>query len=325
MASTSFEFPDFDDLLATENRPSGSLWGFFDRDGHKDEIGTLNLLTADVILEAAKEIKHGRHIQLDLPLHHPEVAGFGRLPLQHNLVDMMPKGFVGFDDEIHLNTQSSSQWDSLKHFGHQRDRKFYNGLTLEEAKQSSRNAIHNVCQRGGIVARGILVDWLAWWEHRNQGREVPPAISNHTIFVADIRDVLDYQKTEIKQGDILLVRTGYVRWQLQASSSMRASAAGQGHSIGMANNMETVRWLYNNHFAAVAADNPAFEATPIPEECCLHEWLLCHWGTHIGELWNLEDLSRVCKELGKWSFFLTSAPLHVEGAVASPPGAIAVF
>lgn len=106
---------------------------------------------------------------------------------------------------------------------------------------------------------------------------------------------------------------------------MRASAAGQGHSIGMANNMETVRWLYNNHFAAVAADNPAFEATPIPEECCLHEWLLCHWGTHIGELWNLEDLSRVCKELGKWSFFLTSAPLHVEGAVASPPGAIAVF
>lgn len=72
-------------------------------------------MTADVILEAAKEIKHGRHVQLDLPLHHPEVAGFGRLPLQHKLIDMMPKGFVGFDDEIHLNTQSSSQWDSLKH------------------------------------------------------------------------------------------------------------------------------------------------------------------------------------------------------------------
>lgn len=106
---------------------------------------------------------------------------------------------------------------------------------------------------------------------------------------------------------------------------MRASAAKHGCSIGIANNMESVRWLYDQHFAAVASDNPAFEATPIPEDCCLHEWLLSYWGTNIGELWNLEDLSKVCKDLGRWSFFLTSAPLNIEGAVASPPGAIAVF
>lgn len=78
-------------------------------------ITALNLLTAEVIREAAKEIKEGRHVQLDLPLHQPEVAGFGRPPMQHRLVDMQSKGFVGFDDEIYLNTQSSSQWDSLKH------------------------------------------------------------------------------------------------------------------------------------------------------------------------------------------------------------------
>lgn len=76
-------------------------------------------------------------------------------------------------------------------------------------------SIGYVCSKYHVVyVRLTAAIQLAWWEHRNQGREVPPAISNHTIFVADIRDVLDYQKTEIKQGDILLVRTGYVRWQL---------------------------------------------------------------------------------------------------------------
>lgn len=78
-------------------------------------ITALNLLTAEVVREAAKEIKDGRHVQLDLPLHQPEVAGFGRPPIMHTLMDMKSKGFVGFDDEVHLNTQSSSQWDSLKH------------------------------------------------------------------------------------------------------------------------------------------------------------------------------------------------------------------
>ncbi|KAJ5707190.1 hypothetical protein N7488_006991 [Penicillium malachiteum] len=297
MTSTTFNFPSFDDLLTktTESHPPGCLWGFFDRDGHKDELGTLNLLTPDVIREAAKEIKDGRHIQLDLPLHQPEVAGFGRLPMQHTL------------------------------FANQKHKLFYNGLTLDGATKSIRNAIHNVFARGGIVGRGILVDWLAWWEHRNSGKEVPSAISNYTISAKELQDVLKHQGTECKKGDILIVRTGYVRWQLYASSSMRALAAENYSSIGVANTMDSIRWLYDHHFAAVASDNSAFEATPIPEDCCLHERLLSHWGSNIGELWDLEDLSKVCEELGRWSFFFTSAPLNIEGAVASPPGAIAIF
>lgn len=68
-------------------------------------------------------------------------------------------------------------------------------------------------------------------------------------------------------------------------------------------------------------------AMPLPEnsDWWLHEWLLVQWGTPIGELWNLESLSMICEEEQRWSFFLTSAPLHVKGGVASPPGAIAVF
>jgi kynurenine formamidase len=89
--------------------------------------------------------------------------------------------------------------------------------------------------------------------------------------------------------------------------------------------MDTVRWLYSHHFSAVAGDAQGWEAWPFPEDCALHEWLLCQWGTPIGELWDLEELGETCAQLKKWSFFFTSAPLNVKGGIASPPCAIVVL
>lgn len=112
---SDFQFPPFDDLTQTEGRPRGSLWGFFDRDGKKDQLGTINLLTPSVVRRARDEIQTGAHVQLDWPLHNIAFPGFGRIPLEHKVKDLGPEGFVGYDDTVHLNTQTSSQWDSLKH------------------------------------------------------------------------------------------------------------------------------------------------------------------------------------------------------------------
>lgn len=57
----------------------------------------------------------------------------------------------------------------------------------------------------------------------------------------------------------------------------------------------------------------------------LHEYLLPRWGMPIGEMFNLETLSEVCKAHNRWEFFFTSAPLNVPGGVASPPNAIAIL
>lgn len=45
----------------------------------------------------------------------------------------------------------------------------------------------------------------------------------------------------------------------------------------------------------------------------------------IGECWDLEELSRTCQALGRWTFMLTSQPLYVPGGVASPANAMAIF
>jgi hypothetical protein len=57
----------------------------------------------------------------------------------------------------------------------------------------------------------------------------------------------------------------------------------------------------------------------------LHASMLPLWGMPIGELWDLEGLSEKCKELGTWTFLVTSAPVNVPGGVGSPPNALALF
>lgn len=120
-------FPPFDQLPPVPNQPQGSLWGFFDKSDEKDEIGTLNLLTSDVVRQASSEIRTGQHIQLDWCLsENVEFPGFGRKKFEQKVLDAKKAtqgAHIGFDDELRFNTQSGSQWDSLKHFAHQKSGK----------------------------------------------------------------------------------------------------------------------------------------------------------------------------------------------------------
>jgi hypothetical protein len=95
-------------------------WGIFDSEGKKDQLGTLNLLTAARVLEAAKtEIQSGERVCLNLELESIKYPAFERNPFQHKLIDLAPLGFVGFDEEIALNPQVTSHWNSFLHFAHQ--------------------------------------------------------------------------------------------------------------------------------------------------------------------------------------------------------------
>lgn len=53
--------PAFDDLPLKEGDPTGSAWGLW---GHDDELGTLNLITEDVVRAAIPEVKLGKAINL---------------------------------------------------------------------------------------------------------------------------------------------------------------------------------------------------------------------------------------------------------------------
>lgn len=57
----------------------------------------------------------------------------------------------------------------------------------------------------------------------------------------------------------------------------------------------------------------------------MHETLLAGFGLPIGELFDLDELAKLCVEEHRWSFFFTSQPLKVIGGVGSPPNPIAIL
>lgn len=58
MSRSSATIPRFHEL------PDGSAWGIWDSDGQRDALGTLNYLTAETKIEAAKEVKDGISVSL---------------------------------------------------------------------------------------------------------------------------------------------------------------------------------------------------------------------------------------------------------------------
>jgi kynurenine formamidase len=169
---------------------------------------------------------------------------------------------------------------------------------------------------------------VARWQQQT-GQQTKRVDASSAITVEELEAVAKHQGTTLKPGDILIVRMGFTDWYEGCPSSERDKAMDNGAFIGLEASMKMVKWLWNHHFAAVACDSLGLEVCPAPfgqeNKICLHEWMLAHWGCPIGELWNLEDLSRLCSESQRWSFFLTSAPLHVFGGVGSPPNAIAIL
>ncbi|EPQ26511.1 uncharacterized protein PFL1_05833 [Pseudozyma flocculosa PF-1] len=326
--------PDLDDLPPVEGQPAGCAWNFWGRD---DRLGTLNLLTPQVVAAAAaSEVRTGERVQIDWGLDSVDVPLIDRKPFHHRLVDLHASlGVYATDDELHLNTQTSSQFDGFAHFAWNDDRQgtngvYYQGLrhqdlhSADDAASRNHLGIHHWCMAGGIAGRGVLVDWVRWWEE-TRSDPLPAGNTSYPIPLSQIEAVLAHQRTELRPGDILLLRTGVVRWCESASMRQKQEAfTGDDNFPGFEPTEESKRWLWNHKFAAVAADNPSFEHGP-HGDLWLHNWLLPMWGCPIGELFDLERLSQTCKAHDRWSFFITSAPYRVTGGIASSPNSICIF
>ena len=130
------------------------------------------------------------------------------------------------------------------------------------------------------------------------------------------------QGGDVQIGDMLFVRSGFVQSYYSKSPEERDSLALRPHVIGpddgqrwagLKQEEPILDWLHDCYFATVAGDSPTFEAWPTNQEYHLHEYLLALWGCPLGEMVDLEALSRKCREKGRWTFFLTSAPANVPG------------
>lgn len=173
------------------------------------------------------------------------------------------------------------------------------------------------------MGRGVLLDYHEW--RLKQGLE-HNAFETGSIGAEGLKQVAKDQGTEIKFGDILLIRSGYMdAYNKLSRSEIESHRSKQPLTFtGVEQSEDMMEFLWTN-FSAAGGDHPSFEAWPTQKDYALHEVMLAGWGMPIGELFDLEKLGKHCKEIGRWSFFLTSGPCNVPGGVASPPNALAIF
>lgn len=233
-----------------------------------------------------------------------------------------------------LNTQRSSQWDGLRHFAYQKERLFYNSTSPSTilSPDSDKLGIQRWSEIGGVVGRGVLIDYAAWAE--SQGRRDDMCTSTKIVHedllsAFNMQQTISSQPLELKSGDILLIRSGFIKayQSLTPETEIEHGMAFPMHCAGVYQDTRTLEWLWENKFAAVGGDAEGWECLPADESAgfTFHEVLLSGWGCPIAELLWLEDLAKACRKRQKWTFLFTGSPLNIRGGVASPANAIAIL
>lgn len=265
--------------------------------GVDDEIGAMNLITPEVVKQAAGLIKEGKVYGLGMVVNKETPAFRHRYfevhtsqPEQRTFGD---NKFTYVDDQIIGWTGVGSQINGLAHYG--KDNVHYNGhkvsdfLTVTGVKKLGLEKVPP------MVSRGVLLDMRPYYDQQ--------IIKEGTAFnKKEIDAVAKAQGVDIKKGDVVLFCTGWAN--LMGEDNERYLAGGPG--IGV----EGAHYLAEKGVVAVGADNWSSEAVPHEDPTQafpVNQMMATDYGMHVLE-------NTLCEELARdeaWEFmFVLGHPLY---------------
>jgi kynurenine formamidase len=285
----------------------GKGWGWVW--GPHDEAGSLNEMTDASQAAALRLAKQGKVYDLGVlydrssyrwPGHSPgEIIAFrtpegvkrqGDLPgvLQDN-----PSRTAWHSCALFINDNVATQIDGLGHATEGEDDHWYNGFKEREWGGNWGPRKCDASTIPPVIARGVLIDVAG-----AKGVDALPAHS--AIGPTDLETALKKQGTKLEPGDVVLIRTGTLRYWGETGSDHEKIGAHDSAGI----TLEAARWLVADRGAMmIGSDTSGLEYNPAPEDTKayrekyksfmpVHNYLLIEQGVHIGEFHNLEELAR---------------------------------
>lgn len=313
-------------VAVAENVPapqtsSGPWWP--SRWGAGDQLGALNHLNPQKVLEALTLVKKGQVLDMAHPFE------MGRPDFHHRTYNLISagspsKGPVGserfmFNEEWLAGeiTGMSTQFDALVHLGKQlgengdnRTVYYYNGFTQSDigtANGFKKLGVENVTP---IFTKGVLIDLAAYKGAVLNG--------NETITVADLKGALRYQgmsEKDIRPGDVVFYRLGRDQlWYDDPESYVRTTA-------GL--NKAAADWLASLDILAIGADSFALEPIPPKNDRLaeIHATFLLYNGIYMFENLDLRGLAKAAV----YQFAFSFAPIPFVGAQGSPARPFALY
>ena len=312
--------------LPTEEQVIGfmeslSNWG---RWGADDQMGTLNHISPEKRVQAARLVQEGVPVTCSRPIT-TEMAPDVNFQVQRYMVDSgegrdtdpperrrQRRGAAEFIGMV-FHGQTITHIDSLSHYSWQG--KMYNGspasgVTSREGAQAM--AIENA--HDGIVTRGVLLDVA-----RLKGKSwLDP---DEPVFPEDLDAAEEAEGVTVSTGDILLVRTGNYRKRLDRGPVDLDQEDSTTCQVACA------PWFHGREIAMLGTDT-SNDVRPNPYEGMvnpLHTVCLVGLGLWFIDNCNLEDLARACEERGRWEFMLSIGPLRLRNVTGSPVNPVALF
>jgi kynurenine formamidase len=303
-------------------------WG---RWGTDDQRGTLNHVTPEMVVAAARLVRAGRSISLAVPFDEngPQRGNFNRFNPIHLMTrdgaDVLAgttirdfyggndRHFRGTDDLVIMPLQCGTQWDALSHVVF--ENKIYNGYSADQV--SSKGALKNDVRNAAdsMVGRGVLLDIP-----RSQG--VPWLEPGTAIGAEDLARAEQFAGVTVGRGDFVFVRTGAMA-QVRDAKDWGTYSGGPAPGLGLA----SIDWVAEHEIAAVATDTWGMEVLPneTPDVFQpLHIVFITHMGLWIGEIYDLEALADDCAQDNVYEFFFCGPPLPFTNAVGSPLNPMAI-
>lgn len=286
----------------------GKGWGWVW--GKEDEVGALNEMTDASRLAALRLAQQGKVYDLGVtydrnsykwPGHSPgEIISFRtpegvkRQKDSPALVNDNPSKTAWHSCALFMNDNVATQIDGLGHATEGDDDHWYNGFKEQDWGGNWGVRKCDAAKIPPIIARGVMIDVAA-----SKGAEALP--SHYAITVADLNAALKKQGTALKPGDVVLIRTGTLRYWGETGDDTQGKIK-QHDSAGL--NLESAKWLVEENGAMmIGSDTSGLEYVPRDEEAAayrakyksfmpVHNYLLIQQGVHIAEFHDLESLAR---------------------------------
>lgn len=278
--------------------------------GPDDERGTLNLITREKRIEAAGLVRDGRTVSLGRDLSaSPSIAN--PTPVVHRMLDNAGAPWMCHDSmELAPHGFAVTHLDAPGHVF--LDGKTWNGRWAEETLSDAGLRYGSISAfRDGIFTRGVLLDVA-----QARGRSW---LADDDVVTPDDLDLAAAMAGEaVGPGDAVVVRIG-----LQA----REAVLGEEDPRRRAGlSPECLVWLRERDIAVYAGDCVEQRPSPYPSyPLPLHMVGMATMGLAFLDNVAVETLSEVCRDLGRWAFLVTCAPVVLAGATGSAVNPLAVF
>ena len=219
---------------------------------------------------------------------------------------------LGYMAEVTSGTShSGAHVDALAHITIGDDDHWYGGISAHEHLGDRGPKIGDGSKLPHFITRGVLLDVPAY-----RGIDALPA--SDPVSADELQAVAAHQGVEVREGDIVLIRTGYLSKWPDPDELAKHRTAGP--------DISAAQWLLDAGVVATGSDTETYEVQPAPDLGSpanpqpVHTLLLVEQGIYLFECIYLEDLAAA----GVHEFLFIALPTKIEGATGSMLDPVAI-